>query len=69
MQYQYITQKTVHPSGLTMSRSGANMVCAWKLADKDYAAGLTFQYRFGTGAWQSIAVSTTATKATFAIHG
>lgn len=67
MKYQYITQKTVHPSGLAMSRSGANMICSWKLADKDYAAGLSFQYRFGAGAWQSVSVSTTATKATFAI--
>lgn len=59
--------KTKAPTGLAITRSGANMVCTWKIGDADYGYGQSFQYQIGNGAWQSITVSTTATKATFAI--
>lgn len=40
-----ITTKTKAPSGLTIARSNGSFACAWKISDKDYGVGQTFQFK------------------------
>ena len=44
--------KTVKPSGLTITRNGNNIVCAWKIGDKDYGNGQQFEYSINRQGWK-----------------
>ena len=52
--------KTKQPTGMTITRSGATFVVKWKIADKDYGDGQTFQwYDFRTKKWTDVTVGKT----------
>ena len=53
---------TKRPTGLSIKRNLSALVIEWKLGDKDYGAGQTFQYRYIGGSWQNLAVGTGTTK-------
>lgn len=67
--------KTKKPTGASISRSGYSFTGTWKIADKDYGDGQTFQYRVKTnstwGSWTNLPSkdkpSKTATKASFTL--
>ena len=61
----YTTQK---PTGMSIKRSGSNFVVTWKIGDKDYSEGQTFQYRIGNGKWQDVAIGNSTTKKTIAVN-
>ena len=44
-------KKTVKPTGLDISRVGNKFTFVWKIGDKDYNDGQTFQYKVGNGKW------------------
>lgn len=63
----YITKK---PTGLSIKRSGATFIATWKIGDKDYGAGQTFQYRLLTwkwGKWNDVQVNGGSTKKSIAL--
>ena len=53
---------TKRPSGLSIKRSGANFVVSWKIGDKDYNEGQTFQWQVAGGQWQDVPISPQTTK-------
>ena len=55
----YTTKK---PTGLSIKRNANALVIEWKLGDKDYGGGQTFQYRYPGQGWQSITIGTATTK-------
>ena len=55
----YTTKK---PTGLSIKRTNNALVIEWKLGDKDYGQGQTFQYRYPGGGWTTIEVGTVKTK-------
>lgn len=55
----YTTKK---PTGLSIKRISNALVIEWKLGDKDYGQGQTFQWHYPGGKWQTVSVSTVATK-------
>ena len=44
--------KSKKPTGLSITRDGNNMNCAWKIGDKNYSNGQQFQYSVNGGAWE-----------------
>ena len=60
----YTTKK---PTGLSIKRSGANFIVSWKLGDKDYGQGQTFQWRIGGGKWTDVSIGNGSTKKTIVI--
>lgn len=42
---------TAKPTGLTIARNGMKFTLSWKIADKNYDAGLLLQYRTFIGKW------------------
>lgn len=48
--------KTLKPTGLAIARNGWKYTFSWKIADKDYGNGQTFQWRYGGGKWQTVTV-------------
>lgn len=66
------TKKTVHdrpktkkPDGLSIARTDGVFTASWKIADKDYGEGQSFQYRINSGAWVNVSVGKTDTKKKF----
>lgn len=57
--------KTKKPTGLKLTRNGNSWKAEWKIADKDYGDGQTFQYRCVPGAWIPLSVGNKATSKTF----
>lgn len=55
----YTTKK---PTGLSIKRNANALVIEWKLGDKNYGGGQTFQYRYPGQGWQSITIGTATTK-------
>lgn len=46
--------KSKKPTGLSISRSGYNFTCSWKIADADYGGGQQFEYLTkGVTGWRS----------------
>lgn len=60
----YTTKK---PTGLSIKRSGSAFVVSWKIGDKDYSEGQTFQWRVSGGKWQTVAIGSGTTKKTIAV--
>lgn len=60
----YTTKK---PTGLSVKRSGSAFVVSWKIGDKDYGEGQTFQWRVAGGKWQTVAVGNGTTKKTITV--
>lgn len=60
--------KTKKPTGLRIARNGSSFTATWKIGDKDYKGGQTFQWRINNGVWQALAVSTTATAKSFSVN-
>lgn len=60
----YTTKK---PTGLSIKRSGSAFVVSWKIGDKDYGEGQTFQWRVSGGKWQTVAIGSGTTKKTIAV--
>ena len=60
----YTTKK---PTGLSIKRSGANFVVSWKLGDKDYGEGQTFQWRIGGDKWTNVTIGNSSTKKTITV--
>lgn len=60
----YTTKK---PTGLSIKRSGSVFVVSWKIGDKDYGEGQTFQWRVAGGKWQTVTVGTGTTKKTITV--
>lgn len=57
--------KTVKPTGLTITRSGNTFTFKWKQGDKDYKKGQQLQYRLrnSDSAWTKVNIGVTATSA------
>ena len=55
----YTTKK---PTGLSIKRNANALIIEWKLGDKDYGGGQTFQYRYPGQGWQNVTVGTATTK-------
>lgn len=64
MANKYTTKK---PTGLSIVRNGNNLVVSWKIGDKDYGAGQTFQWRLPSKAWQTVTVGNGTTKKVIAV--
>lgn len=60
----YTTKK---PTGLSIKRTSNAIVVEWKIGDKDYGQGQTFQYRYPGGEWTTIEVGTVKTKTYIAL--
>lgn len=60
----YTTKK---PTGLSIKRTSNAIVVEWKIGDKDYGQGQTFQYRYPGGKWTTIEVGTVKTKTYIAL--
>lgn len=54
--------KTKAPTGLKIARSGHNFTASWKIGDKDYGEGQSFQYRVNKGKWNNVNIGKTTTK-------
>lgn len=60
----YTTKK---PTGLSIKRSGNSFVVTWKIGDKDYGEGQTFQWRVAGEKWKTETIGTTSTKKTVTV--
>lgn len=61
-------KKTTEPKGLTIKRNKGNYVASWKIGDKDYGDGQSFQYATKSGTkwskWHSVTIGKTTTQKT-----
>ena len=62
-----MAEQTKKPTGLSFKRNGNKLTVTWKIGDKDYGDGQTFQYRINNGKWTAVAVGTGTTGKTIAI--
>lgn len=62
-----MAEQTKKPTGLSFKRNGNKLTVTWKIGDKDYGDGQTFQYRINNGKWAAVAVGTGTTGKTIAI--
>lgn len=60
----YTTKK---PTGLSIKRNGNNLTVTWKIGDKNYGQGQTFQYRVAGGKWTSVSIGNAAVKKTVSV--
>ena len=62
----YTTRK---PVGITIKRNGSGFQITWKIGDRNYGAGQTFQYRINPKArWSTVAVGYTSTKTQIVVN-
>lgn len=57
--------KTKAPSGLKIVRDGTKFTASWKIGDKDYGEGQTFQYQINGGNWVPVTIGKKDTKKQF----
>ena len=57
------THTTRKPVGIAIKRDGSGFQISWKIGDRNYGAGQTFQYRINPKAkWTTVAIGYTSTK-------
>lgn len=62
----YTTRK---PVGITIKRNGSGFQITWKIGDRNYGAGQTFQYRINPKAkWSTVAIGYTSTKTQIVVN-
>lgn len=62
---------TKNPSGLSIARNNANFTCTWKIADKNYGAGLQFRWRTNLtkkGKWYTTKLGVKTTSRTITLN-
>lgn len=64
MANKYTTKK---PSGLSIKRNGNYLYTSWKIGDKDYGRGQTYQYRINGEAWQNVTAYSGTVKKTITL--
>lgn len=64
-----VTKSTKKPTGLSIARAGRKHTLSWKIADEDYGAGQTLQYRLSTAPkkWINASVGSTTKSKTVSL--